>query len=481
MTEQPSPTAQPADTEPPNPNFKALRFRVALMFGLIAAAFALVGSAILFIGDKDINLYDGFPEFDRTANNCNCDPNALAQSANQEDEPDTIGEHLSRMGDRIEQVLTEFIDSFSDRHVAGVSRFLAVIAIFLFTLITYRALLLDRFQNEARKDMITVFSHSGWHLIGVFFVPTIAAILSYILLTEGWILLADMFEDVKMTAIGAIFVTTVFVGTITFIVVSWTVAITTRDLLNFGLLTFVIGLSAGFAVADGAWWQAAVSEVGKDSQSDLLFAITLVSASIVFMLLWIDLDKLIRDIVGDKFKLIRALYLLASFSLALIGLFPRLGDDSGPYDATYILTFLAHTGGALIALIIFLFGGMVVFTIWMKRLGIFSRLFTGLSLAYVVFAVFEMIGFAIDQSNNPDEVSFINLTAVELIAFIGIGLWLYGALDNLLTRANSDHVEDNPYKDLPFQTAAKRITDWQRNLLKRLAALVDVGDNITMN
>lgn len=473
-------TLQDADNVPLNPNFKALRFRVALIFGIFAALFGLIASTPLFLGDSNIHLYDGFPEFDRTpTDTCNCEE-GISAAGTQQDEPATIGEHFERMGDRVQQVISEFFASYSDEHVAGVSRFLSVIAVLIATLITYRVLLLDRFQDVNRQSMITVFSHSNRHLVGILFVPIIAAILSYILLSEGWILLADMFEDVEMTALGAIFLTTVFVGSITFIVVSWAVALTTRDLLTFGLTTFVIGLSAGFAVADGEWWREAVSEVGKDSESDLLFTITLVSASMIFILLWIDLDKLIQKAVGNRFALIRILYFVATISLALIGLFPRLGSDAGPHDATYWITFIIHTGGAFVALIIFLFGGMVLFTHWLTG-KIFTRLFKYLSFAYVGFALVEMILFAYDQSNNPDQVDIINLTAVELIAFIGIGLWFYGALDHLLAFANSEHTTDNPYNDLPAQNTAKRFTDWQRNLLKQLASFLDFGDNIKMN
>ncbi|MCI0660852.1 MAG: hypothetical protein L0220_07235, partial [Acidobacteria bacterium] len=338
MSQDPSISVQTADAQSPSPNFKALRFRVALIFALIAATFALIASAILFIGDENIRLYAGFSEFDRTTDDCNCDPNAPPPLDTQEAEPDTIGEHLRRMSKRFGQFITEFVDSFSDHHIAGVSRFLTVIAIFVSTFITYRALLIDRFENEARKSMITVFSHSTRHLIGILFVPLLAAVLSHILLSEGWILLADMFERVEMTAIGAIFITTISVGTLTYIVVRWAVAITSRDLLMFGLLMTAIGLSAGFAVANGDWWQEAISQVGRDSESDLLFTITLVGIALIFFLLWIDLDKLIRDVVGSKFKLVRVLFFAATISVALIGLFPRLGDDSGPYDATYILT-----------------------------------------------------------------------------------------------------------------------------------------------
>jgi hypothetical protein len=128
-------------------------------------------------------------------------------------------------------------------------------------------------------------------------------------------------------------------------------------------------LGGGFAVTEGSWWRYAVSAVGRNPRSELLFMTTLISVAAIFWILWLDVGKIIKRVVAEiapdpqtfltknAFTIIRTLYFLALICTVFVGVIPVI-DQKDSDQFNHIVTLILHTGGAIVSMAIFTTGGM---------------------------------------------------------------------------------------------------------------------------
>jgi hypothetical protein len=340
---------------------------------------------------------------------------------------------------------------------------------------TYRALLADFYDanlQDAQSKAFKRFRDQRSHWLSVGLISAITMVSTYVVISGILIMLADMFEGLKLPFVGASIVAAVFAGAAGFVMTYWASVVTTRELLVFGLLTFVIGLGGGFAVTEGSWWKYAVSAVGRNPRSELLFMTTLISVAAIFWILWLDVGKIIKRVVNEiapdpqtfvaqnAFVIIRTLYFLALICTVLVGVIPVI-DQKDSDQLNHIITLILHTGGAIVSMLIFTTGGMYFFTRWLPD-RIFPGYFKVMSRALAAVCGVAVVLFIL---NETTDAAFLSLTALELILFFCIGLWLFFAVSNLLEYADTQ--DDLPADPAPISKRGSDYVNRQRQVFAR--------------
>ncbi|MCA9903907.1 MAG: hypothetical protein KC547_08625 [Anaerolineae bacterium] len=413
------------------------RMQIAAIWGLIAFAVAFVTSLIFFAGTDNVPMFHSFPEWEPVSSNFT----ALTV-------PGEVGISFQRLAD----AFVAFLRSGESDQIAAASRLLSCVAIFVAVVFTYRNLLLEHYEVHelyAQYEDFKRAAHTRTHQISRFLVALALTITNYVLFSVLWIILSQIFKEFSAPYWSAAGFSAVSVAAVTFIYVYWSLTVTTRHLVALGLLTFITGLCASFALASPEngqqWWQAAISRAGADPRVSWLFTSTLGSVFIIFVLLWIDVDNFVRLITvqgeaqraftvqatssgwraaiqhwinAHTYQIFRALYFLALLGLLGVG-FVRT-------DARDIGTLIAHTGGATSAIIIFNIVGLF-FASWYPD-PVLGQPFKRTSYILVGAGIISIVLFAI---------GVLNLAGIELICLLIICFWLYLALENLLIYVNT--------------------------------------------
>jgi hypothetical protein len=412
------------------------KLRIAGTWGLAGLVVAFAVSFLVFAGQDSVPLFTGFPEWGTVGGFA----------------PFSVPAQLGMSLERLAEAFNNFLQSGSSGQIAAVARLLTCLTIFVAVAFTYRRLLLEHYAAYGQPLQYADFKRSqqtAWRHVRRVMVALSAMICSYVLLTLVWLILPFMFKQLSAAPLAAAAYVALFVAAVTVAFVYWSLTVTTRDLMALGLLTFAAGLAGTFALAgrqqDEEWWQAAVSRAGADPNADWLFTATFGAVFLIFVVLWYDVKNFLRLIVvqsqairgitpfeqssrpaarvgrwlrGHTYSLIRALYFTA-----IIGL---LGVGFVQFDSRDITTVIAHTGGAVGAILIFNLGGLA-YAYWFPD-PILGQPFKRLSLACVLITLATIILW---------RLNIVNLAGLELLALVVVGIWFFFALDNLLIYIDS--------------------------------------------
>lgn len=471
-------------------DFARARFFVALIMALVAA---VIGGALAITAYDDMDcipLYAGFAEWDpeygpviaRCApgeSPCRCEIAPPEAGFDTLDIPrggpaakaadETLGDHFRVRRESFMRYLDDFVQVDDAHDIAGLARFAAVIVTGLISIAVYRGLADEAYEanlKRAQLNEILEMKRTLAHMVASVVIVFPACLIAYLTLSAIWLLMADMFEALTLTPGGAILFTALFVGLVGFVVSHLMSVLTTRQLVIMGMLVFVVGMAAAFAMGGQVerptglkhWWQTALSTLGEEPGTDILFLYVFAALFIVFWIVWFDIADFLRDalssdektpkwgvfngparllrrIFGDRatfFNGLRFFYFLAAGSLLSVGIFPLVNAGSHP---VYFLTLTLHSGASVLAMLIYWIGGMIVVTHRLKGI-VFGWRFVALS--YVTF-------FGIIAAGILIAVRIANLTAVEITVFALIGIWLYAAIDNLLEYSDLKALETDAH------------------------------------
>ena len=329
-------------------------------------------------------------------------------------------------------------------NVAGLARLCAIIATTIGVAFAFRRHLTERYQINAQMAQLDDFEAmprwQRWLTRGLYSVATMFGV--YVMVSITWLALALVFKNLVLDGPSALVVVGLFTGTLTFAATYGALAVSTRDVLVLGLVTFLAGFLVSFALAptlpDGRqWWQSAVSNAGQLNPSASLFTATLFSVPLALIVLWFDIDSLLRTmafdghtrLLGPEQWLWVARLLYGALIVGLMGVgFIRVDEANHPFNMVF------HAGGAVFSIASVIIAGLVIrkqnFHPW-----------------YRFFSVHVLLGFTIVMAVlgslklDPPSVVFvgtglISLTVIELALFVLVGLWVYVTVDNLLAQAN---------------------------------------------
>jgi hypothetical protein len=327
--------------------------------------------------------------------------------------------------------------------VASIARLCSLISVFFAVWFTYRKQLVTWYrlnmQEAQRQDFEQMPRWQFWLTRALF---TIASLFgTYVIVSILWLGLSLIFKDMTMNWINALIVIILFISTTTLIATYCALAVTTREILLLGLMIFVVGFSASFALtkpyADHQWWQIAVSNAGQLNPAASLFTGTLLSGSLTLIVLWFDIDSILQKMVGDGdvrwfsanlwMWVARGLYIVLVLGLMFIGLI-RVDQTNYPFNMVF------HAGGAILAIASVIVSGLLIrkrrFHPWYKLFSV--QILLGLTVSMSVLGSLKL---------DPPAVVFpgtgiISLVVIELSLFVLIGLWIYATVDNLLGQAN---------------------------------------------
>lgn len=437
---EPLVVAEAQQVEPPLRRLRELqlrKLRLALLWGIGALVIATFASLILFRDHPVIPMFSdiGFPEW-RTQPR---DPLQTFAAQN-------VGSELVASFNQLINSIRRIIESGGNGQIAATSRLLACISIFVAILFTFRVYVADYYDVHGQRLQLEDYRDASSKLgryIRRLAVALAAMVTSFVALSIVWMLLNEIFKTFSVSFVSAAAFSGLFVGCATAVFVYWVSTMTTRQLAALGLLTFILGLCGAFAMAGiengEQWWQAAVSRAGADPNANWLFIATIASVSLVFLVVWFDIDQFLRLIVAHAeqykqrnptmagrfaeirewfgartFYTMRLLYFAAILGICGVG-FVR-------FDRADIGTVIAHTGGAFASILIFNLGGLA-FAHWFPD-PILGTPFKRFSLVCVIV---NLVGGVLAL------VGVLNLAGVELVALIIVGIWFYFALDTLLT------------------------------------------------
>lgn len=433
--------AQAQQIEPPLRRLRELqlrKLRLALLWGMGALTIGFLASLLLFRDYPMIPMFSdiGFPEW-RTQP---LDPIETFAAQN-------VGSELIASFNQLISSIRRIAESGSNGQIAATSRLLACISIFVAILFTFRVYVADYYEVHGQTLQLEDFHEISSTLAKYtrrVAVALAAMVTSFVALSIVWMLLNEIFKTFSVSFISAAAFSGLFVGCATAVFVYWVSTMTTRQLAALGLLTFILGLCGAFAMAGiqngEQWWQAAVSRAGADPNANWLFIATIASVSLVFIVVWFDIDQFLRLIVAHaedykrrnpppparrlanlrqwladrSFYVMRLLYFAAILGICGVG-FVR-------FDRADIGTVIAHTGGAFVSILIFNLGGLI-FAHWFPD-PILGTPFKRFSLVCVIV---NLVGGVLAL------IGVLNLAGVELVALIIVGIWFYFALDTLLT------------------------------------------------
>ncbi|MBZ0294262.1 MAG: hypothetical protein K8L99_16990 [Anaerolineae bacterium] len=340
------------------------------------------------------------------------------------------------------------ISSDGQGNVAGMARLCTLISVLFAVWFAYRKQLPTRYslngQEAQREDFEQMPRWQFWFNRVLYTVATLFG--TYVVTSIVWLGLSLVFKDMTMGWFRAALVIIAFTATMTLAATYGALAVSTRDVLLLGLFTYAAGFATSFALApptlERQWWQVAVSNAGQFNPSASLFTGTLLSGSLTLVVLWFDVDSIIRKMVDDgEVRLLsadgwmwvaRALYAVLVLGLLSVG-FIRVDEVNHPFNTAF------HAGGAVFAIISVIVSGVLIrkrrFHPWYK---IFSvHILLGLTIFMSLFGSIKL--------NPPSWVfvgtGIISLTVIELALFILIGLWVYITVDNLLGQANINAFE----------------------------------------
>lgn len=520
-------------------DFARARTLVALVGALIAALVGWVAASSTFAGVDCVPLYAGFKEWDpdygpvtaqciEGISPCQCEIKLVTSDAAtghrslsehfraplrpfksllrthlgffnpREPRPgpmtETLSEHFRARRESFMRYIDDFVRVDDARDVAGLARFVSVIMSGVLGVVVYRGLLDEGYAAKLKRAQFNEIKAMKQSLVHVFsglamVFPT--CMIAYVVLTAIWLLLADMFEALAMRSGGAMLFTTLSAGLVGFVVSYLMSVLSTRHLLAMGMVVFIVGMTAAFATAGQVlreegmkfWWQTAISSLGEEPGTDVLFLYVFVALFIIFVVLWFDMADFLRDVLaasrwplnwgvfhgparllrqvfGRRFTFfngLAAFYFLAALGLLSAGIFPLVSYGS---RSVYILTLTLHSGGALAAMAIYWLGGMVLVTIRLS--GVVFR------WRFIVLTVFTFGGIIV--AAYLFVIGVLNMTAIELIGFALCGIWLYAAIDNLLQYSNlkaqkaDSHTAHGHY---PAHPIAEKILGQQQELFNQ--------------
>ncbi len=222
-------------------------------------------------------------------------------------------------------------------------------------------------------------------------------------------LFSRAFIDVKMPAFSAALVVAVFATINTYAILSISVKLQARDIVNALTLFITAGVVGSMTSSPNRyWWEINFSSLGTTSTaSAYAFNVTLVLSGLLLLcltdFLLQDLQKIIKGSASSKKRrtqIVKYLFVLISLSLAGVGLFPW---DIHP---------LLHTGSAY--LLIIWFAGMILGLRWL--IPNLSKSFFANSYIILVVLVLSFMLW------RP--LHYFDQTAFELIAFCLTFIWL---------------------------------------------------------
>jgi hypothetical protein len=470
-----------------------LHFFWAVVGAIIGAVICGTFALFAFAGLECVPLYAGFegwqPNFGEVSTRC-VDGQAFCQCemevqplADPEPADPQAAEETSlfaQLGTRWEQ-FEEFIrDVFvldGKQHVARTARLSGVLTVFLLSGLFYRGLVLNRYATQHQLAQYNEFREvrrSNTHVLSAFIVALVAVTVAYLLFSLVWLFFAEMFHNLALNTGSAVVAVMVFGATVGFLTTYWVLMLTTHRLVLFGIVAFAIGLSAGFVGAeqtftDGAtiqWWQGAISTLGEDPETDLLFMASFICLALVLYVLWLDMADFLHDVIVDAaarppevsqriFRLLRLLYFSAVAAVVSVGSFPFISSGS---DLTLVSTFLLHTLAAAWTILVFVVGGMATLT-WYLRKRVFSEVVWRLSRFGLALAILSVVLYGL---------GIINLTVMEFVPMLLVGAWLYAAVDSFLYYSNLKALREGQAAQLGSHAPRRPVEalmHWQERLL----------------
>lgn len=327
--------------------------------------------------------------------------------------------------------------------VAGIARLCTLVSVAFAVWFTYRKHLPARYALNGQQAQHEDFEQMPrWEFWLTRVLYTLASVFgTYVVVSIAWLGLSLVFRDMSMGWFRAALVIIAFTATVTLAATYGALAVSTRDILLLGLFTYAAGFATSFALVpptlERQWWEVAVSNAGQLNPSASLFTGTLLSGSLALVVLWFDLDSIIRKMIDDgEVRLLsaerwmwvaRGLYGVLILGLLSVG-FIRVDEVNHPFNTAF------HAGGAVVAIISVVVSGMLIrkrrFHPWYK---IFSvHILLGLTIFMAVFGSIRLDPLGLVFVGT----GLISLTVIELALFILIGLWVYVTVDNLLGQAN---------------------------------------------
>ncbi|MEO8608515.1 MAG: hypothetical protein ABI690_11560 [Chloroflexota bacterium] len=426
-------------------DFATKRFQTALLYSILATV-GVVIALIVFTGLNAFNvrhlpdqyrLYISFYEW-RTEGVaqtpiCIWSCEILTQSTRLLTDASDIGASMFATDDQGSVI----------GNIAGIARLCTLIAVFFAVWFSYRKQVLTRYdlngQTAQRQDFETMPRWQFWLTRGLY---TLASLFgTYVVVSVVWLGVGAMFKNMNLDWFNAALLIVLFTGATTLIATYGALAVTTREILLLGLLIFVTGFSASFAlsplVRKQEWWQLAVSSAGEFNPSAPLFTGTLLSGSLALVVMWFDIDSILQKMIADGgirylsaaqwMWVARILYIMPVVGLIFVG-FVRVDPDQ------YRINMVFHAGGATLAIL----GAIVsALLIRKRRFHPWYKIFS----VYLLFGTTIVMGLLGSLQLNP--IAFgpvgdglVSLTVIELTLFLLIGVWMYVTVDNLLGQAN---------------------------------------------
>jgi hypothetical protein len=359
-------------------------------------------------------------------------------------------------------------DHQGDGNTAAIARLLAVYMISGSVFCSYRKMTPRRYkvygQKAQLKDFIQLIKKYEGTILGHkirprFFLTRLSITLasafgSHVIMSATWPIISLMFPALELNINEVGFVAALFTGVTVFVATYWALAATTHDILGLGLAIFVVGLSVSFAIAEPTltnsplceyifcydaclyeyWYDVNISTLGIKGASAPLFTATLASTAVILLVLWLDIDSHVRKMIEHKNKIsekrtmlfIDILYILIVVGLLAVGVV-RTEGDLWKNEAV-------HKLGAVGA--VFATFGLS----WILPMEKYRKVYKWISTGFLGFCFFVILlsSFRFNHFKfvGPGNGDVINMAALEIILFIAIWMWMYVAVNGLISYAN---------------------------------------------
>lgn len=425
--------------------FAQKRYRWSFTAALVAALAGAILAIILFSGTDRVPLYTGFQSWDHTyTSGDTTDTTPVIETH-------TLGDYYRTRGESFHRYVDDFWQLDARGDIAGVSRFVAVVIAGILTLRFYRELLDEAYTTQlahAQRAQWRALQQTPQHLLATFIVTGVVMLTTYVVTSALWLLLASMFAHAALNLSGTVILTAWIVGLTGFAVMHMVPVLSTHRLFLLLLLSNGVGLCVMFVIArpminsgvQRYWWQLALSSLGKQPGTDIMWSFGFITLFLVLYVLWLDISGYLRIALstpepvhrwqyvwGSAFNRIRFLYFFAAFSLLSVGLIPVNHATRG----MFILTFTLHSMGAAAAILIYWLGGIALVTKRLRNVVFVSGFVT---LSQAAFFAILGAGFML-------VIGEFNMAMFELVMFVISGIWLYAATDQLVWYSNLQALE----------------------------------------
>ena len=354
-----------------------------------------------------------------------------------------IGVQFQRLFSNNTLVVASIYALNNEGNIAGIARLCNLVAVSIAVFFAYRQQLTEYYFLNAQKAELEDFQETPqWELWLSRIAYTLATLFgTYVVVSIFWLGVDLAFKDVTLNWFDASILIIGSTAVMTFIATFGALAVTTRGILLLGLMTYLFGLTASFALTpliDGQqWWQRAVSSAGQLNPSAPVFTGTFLSGALAMLVLWLDVNGMVRKVIADGpllllgargwMNVVRVLYIAFVGGLLFVG-FIRVDRINFPRNMLF------HAGGAMAAIACVVMSGLIIrkrrFPPWYKAFSVYILL--GVTLGITILSSFTLDPFTIVDPGT----GIVSLTVLELVLLMMLGVWTYITVDNLVTIEN---------------------------------------------